>query len=136
MRQIQFYQAILEATDQLMMVNSSVYVMGLGVSDSKGVFGTTLGLKEKYKNRIIEMPISENGMTGVAIGSALMGMRPIMIHQRVDFILLALDQLINNAAKWYYMFRTPVPIVIRLFVIHLTSRIPKYSRPYCNDVCR
>ena len=105
MPEIKFSEAILQATDQLMETDPSVYIMGLGVPDPKGIFGTTNGLEKKFgSNRVLDMPTSENGMTGIAIGSALVGMRPIMTHQRVDFFLLALDQLINNAAKWHYMF--------------------------------
>ena len=88
-----------------MSADPMVYIMGLGVPDPKGIFGTTLGLKSKFgDDRILDMPVSENGMTGVAIGSAVTGMRPIMTHQRVDFMLLSLDQIVNNAAKWHYMF--------------------------------
>jgi pyruvate/2-oxoglutarate/acetoin dehydrogenase E1 component len=109
----------------------SVYIMGLGVPDPKGIFGTTLGLQEKYGvKRVLDMPTSENAMTGIAIGSALMGMRPIMTHQRVDFILLALDQLINNAAKWHYMFggTKSVPLVIRLIIGRGWGQGPQHSQ--------
>src|SRR5260370_317807 len=96
-REIKFSQAILEATEQCMSADPRVYVMGLGVTDPKGTFGTTLGLEAKFgPKRVMDMPTSENAMTGIAIGSALLGMRPIMTHQRVDFMLLALDQLVNN----------------------------------------
>jgi len=61
------------------------------------------------------MPASENAMTGVAIGASLNGIRPVMTHQWVDFFLLAMDQLVNNAAKSHYMFggKKSVPITIR-----------------------
>ena len=99
-REITFGEAIRESTDQCMGADPSVYIMGLGVPDPKGIFGTTVGLREKYgEKRVLDMPVSENGMTGIAIGSALRGMRPIMTHQRIDFMLLALDQIFNNAAK-------------------------------------
>jgi len=64
------------------------------------------------------MPVSENGLTGVCIGLALMGMRPILTHQRLDFSLLSFDQLVNNAAKWHYMFagQSSVPLVIRMII--------------------
>src|ERR1700722_14260768 len=124
-------QAILQATDQLMQIDSSVYVMGLGVPDPKGIFGTTTGLEKKYgSDRVLDMPTSENGMTGIAIGSALLGLRPIMTHQRVDFFLLALDQLINNAAKWHYMFggQMNVPLVIRLIIGRGWGQGPQHSQ--------
>ena len=96
-----------------------VYVMGLGVTDPKGIFGTTLGLEQKYgSKRVLDMPTSENGMTGIGIGSALLGRRPIMVHQRIDFLLLAMDQIINNGSNWHYMFggQGHIPLVIRAII--------------------
>ncbi len=104
-RTLKYYQAIQEALDLCMARDRSVYVLGLGAPDPKGIFGTTLGLREKHgEDRVLDMPTAENGMTGVAIGSALGGMRPVMAHQRMDFTLLAMDQIANQAAKWHYMF--------------------------------
>lgn len=130
-RQLKFFEAIREATDLCMAADERVYVMGLGVPDPKGIFGTTLGLAEKYgERRVMDMPTSENAMTGVAIGSALTGMRPILTHQRVDFALLSLDQIINNAAKWHYMFggRMKVPMVIRLVIGRGWGQGPQHSQ--------
>ncbi|MCB1085368.1 MAG: alpha-ketoacid dehydrogenase subunit beta [Chlamydiia bacterium] len=130
-RDLKFNQAILEATAQLLENDPSVYLMGLGVPDPKGTFGTTVGLQEKFgSNRVMDMPTSENAMTGIAIGSAIRGMRPIMTHQRVDFFLLALDQLINNAAKWHYMFgnQMTAPIVIRLVMGRGWGQGPQHSQ--------
>jgi len=130
-RQINFAQAILEATEQCMESDPSVYIMGLGVTDPKGIFGTTLGLEKKFgSERVLDMPVAENGMTGVAIGSALVGLRPILTHQRVDFMLLSLDQIINNAAKWHYMFggKMKVPLVIRLLVGRGWGQGPQHSQ--------
>lgn len=131
MREITYAKAILEATDQCLNDDPSVYIIGLGVTDPKGVFGTTVGLEKKYgTKRIMDMPVAENGMTGIIIGSAIHGMRPIMTHQRIDFMLLSLDQLINNAAKWHYMFggRMKVPIVIRLIVGRGWGQGPQHSQ--------
>ncbi len=130
-REIKYYEAILEATDQKMEQDKNVYVMGLGVPDPKGIFGTTSGLGAKYgPDRVMDMPTSENAMTGIAVGSAILGMRPIMTHQRVDFFLLALDQLINNAAKWHYMFgdQMSVPLVIRLIIGRGWGQGPQHSQ--------
>lgn len=118
-RQIKYHQAINEAIRQCMVKDVSVYLMGLGVPDPKGVFGSTVGLQEKFGNkRVMDMPLSENGMTGVAIGSALVGMRPIMTHQRIDFALPAMEQIVNQAANWHYAFggRMSVPLVIRMII--------------------
>lgn len=130
-RELNYAQAILEATDQCLAENPAVYIMGLGVPDPKGIFGTTLGLQDKHgEKRVLDMPVAENGMTGIAIGSALMGMRPIMTHQRIDFMLLSFDQIINNAAKWHYMFggQLKVPLVIRLLIGRGWGQGPQHSQ--------
>ncbi len=118
-RELKYFQAINEATDLCLGKDPSVYIMGLGVPDPKGIFGTTLGLQQKHgAKRVMDMPCSENAMTGIAIGSALVGMRPIMTHQRIDFALLAMEQIVNQAAKWHYMFggQKCVPLVIRMII--------------------
>ncbi len=118
-RELKYFQAVNEAIDLCMAKDAAVYMIGLGVPDPKGVFGTTLGLQPKYGSaRVMDMPLSENGMTGIAIGSALVGMRPIMTHQRIDFAVLAMEQIVNQAAKWHYMFggQMSVPMVIRMII--------------------
>ncbi|OGL41484.1 MAG: acetoin dehydrogenase [Candidatus Schekmanbacteria bacterium RIFCSPHIGHO2_02_FULL_38_11] len=131
MRELNYAQAILEATSQCLENAPSVYIMGLGVTDPKGIFGTTIGLEKKFgSKRVMDMPVAENGMTGVAIGSSLVGMRPIITHQRIDFMLLSLDQIINNAAKWHYMFggKMKVPLVIRLIIGRGWGQGPQHSQ--------
>lgn len=111
--------ALQEATWQAMEHDDRVIVIGEGVPDPKAIFGTTAGLQEKFGNdRVFDMPVAENGMTGVVIGAALAGMRPLLTHQRVDFALYSLDQIFNNAAKWRFMFaeQVRVPIVIRMVI--------------------
>jgi len=112
-------EALLEGTRQVMAEDERVIVIGEGVPDPKGIFGTTLGLRGEFGvDRVFDMPVAENGMTGVVIGAALAGMRPILTHQRLDFSLYSLDQIINNAAKWHFMFggQSSVPIVIRMMI--------------------
>ena len=88
-----------------MKKDKRVICFGLGATDPKHIFGTTNFLEEKFgSNRVFDTPTSENGMTGIGIGAALNGSIPVMIHQRLDFFLLAMDQLVNSAAKWKYMF--------------------------------
>ena len=130
-REIRFAEALREATDQCLADDPSVYLMGLGVPDPKGVFGTTLGLQKKHgPRRVMDMPTSENAMTGVAVGSAIAGMRPIMVHQRVDFFLLAFDQIVNHASKWLYMSagKTRVPMVVRLIIGRGWGQGPQHSQ--------
>ncbi len=130
-RELKFFQAINEAIDLCMAKDQTVYVMGLGVPDPKGIFGSTLSLQKKHGNkRVMDMPTSENGMTGVAIGSALVGMRPIITHQRIDFALLAMEQIVNQAAKWHYMFggQMSVPLVIRVIIGRGWGQGPQHSQ--------
>jgi pyruvate dehydrogenase E1 component beta subunit len=130
-RTLVYTEALREGMEAAMAADPRVYLMGLGVPDPKGIFGTTNGLQERFgAARVMDMPTAENGMTGVAIGSALVGMRPVMVHQRVDFVLLALDQIANNAAKWHYMFggRSSVPLVIRLIVGRGWGQGPQHSQ--------
>ena len=83
-------QAILEATDQFMEKDGNLVLIGEGINDPKGIFGTTSNLSKKYsKNRVIESPISENGITGIAIGLAINNFKVLLIHQRVEFALLS-----------------------------------------------
>jgi len=116
MRKITYSQAIREATEQAMKKDKNVFVIGQGVTSPWYVGDTTEGLfKEFGEKRVIDTPVSEAAVTGAAVGAAIAGGRPILIHPRMDFMLLAMDQIINQASNWYYMFggNLNVPIVIR-----------------------
>jgi len=118
-RVLPFTAAIREATDQEMARDSRVIVMGIGVDDPKAILGTTEGLLAKYGPlRIFDTPLSEDAMTGVAIGAALAGLRPIHVHIRMDFLMLTMNQLINVAAKTHYMYgkQEHVPLVVRAMI--------------------
>lgn len=130
-RSLKFSQAIKEAMDLCMAKDPSVFVMGLGVPDPMGLFGTATGLQEIYgPQRVMDMPASENAMTGVVIGAAITGMRPILTHQRVDFALLSMEQIVNQAANWHYMFggQMRVPIVIRMIIGRGWGQGPQHSQ--------
>lgn len=129
-RVLQFNEALLEATDQVMAEDTRVTLMGLGVTDPLGIFGTAKGLKTKYPARVIETPTAESGAMGVAIGSALVGMRPIVTHQRVEFSLLAIEQITNQAAKWHYMTGglMKIPLVVRLIIGRGWGQGPQHSQ--------
>jgi pyruvate/2-oxoglutarate/acetoin dehydrogenase E1 component len=118
-RRISYSEALHEATDQEMARDASVIVLGMGVDDFRGIYGTTKGLAQKYGlERVFDTPLSEDAMTGVAIGAALAGLRPIHVHIRMDFVLLAMNQLVNIAAKSRYMYggAVKVPIVVRSII--------------------
>ncbi len=126
-----FANEIRDGLDQALAEDPSVLVFGLGVPDPKGVFGTTLNLQEKYgEKRVFDMPTSENAMTGIAIGAALGGFKPVLTHQRLDFALLSMDQLVNNAAKWHFMFggQRNVPITIRMILGRGWGQGPTHSQ--------
>ncbi|MFA5147247.1 MAG: alpha-ketoacid dehydrogenase subunit beta [Candidatus Omnitrophota bacterium] len=114
-RKMAYSEAIREAFDQALANDPRVFLMGQGVDDPTGMFGTTLGLQKRYgEARVFDTPLAENGLTGVALGAALGGMRPVYLHNRPDFLLLAMDQIVNHASKWSYMFggAVKVPLVI------------------------
>ena len=130
-RTITYAQAVNEGLSQAMVMDDSVICYGLGTPDPKGVFGTTVGLQERFgEDRVFDMPAAENAMTGVAIGASLNGIRPVVTHQRMDFFLLAMDQLVNNAAKWHYMFggHQSVPITVRLIIGRGWGQGPTHSQ--------
>ena len=130
-RCITFTEAVREATLQSMERDDTILVMGLGATDPTGVFGTTLGLKERFGGeRVYDIPCSENAVTGVLVGLAISGFRPILSHQRADFMLMSMDQIINNSAKWNYMFggQVPVPIVIRTIIGRGWGQGPQHSQ--------
>jgi len=130
-RELTYVQAIQESLSIAMEQDPAVIFYGLGADDPKRIFGTTENLQERFgADRVFDMPASENAMTGVAIGAALNGIRPVMAHQRLDFFLLAMDQLVNNAAKWHYMFggKSSVPITIRLIIGQGWGQGPTHSQ--------
>ena len=118
-RVLSYVEAIREGTDQEMEGDPSVVVFGLDVDDPKAIQGTTRGLVEKYgPERIFGTPLSEEAMTGAAIGIALAGLRPVHVHIRMDFLMLAMNQLVNVAAKSRYMYggQVHVPMVVRCMI--------------------
>jgi pyruvate/2-oxoglutarate/acetoin dehydrogenase E1 component len=130
-RELSFIDAIREGTDQQMAADPSVILFGLGVDDPKAILGTTRGLAEKYgPARVFDTPLSEDAMTGVAIGAAMAGLRPIHVHIRMDFLLLAMNQLVNIAAKARYMYggQVSVPLVVRSIIGKSWGQGPQHSQ--------
>lgn len=115
-RRITYGQAVAEAMTQAMAMDESVITLGQGVDAAGYVYDTTKGLSERFsKERVIETPIAEAAMTGFALGAAITGLRPIIIHMRNDFLLVSMDQIVNHIAHWQKLFPTQrgVPLVIR-----------------------
>lgn len=118
-RIVSYAQALLETMDTAMATHSNVFLMGQGVDDFKGIFGSTTGLAAKYgSDRVFDVPLMEEGMTGIALGAALVGEYPVMTHIRADFAFLAMNQIVNLASKYSYMFGGIMrcPMLIRLVV--------------------
>jgi pyruvate dehydrogenase E1 component beta subunit len=114
-RTLTYSLAINEALHQMMERDSSVFLIGQGVKSPWYVGNTATGLLRKFgSGRVIDTPVSENAITGTAVGAALVGMRPVVVHPRVDFMMYAMDPVINEAANWHYMFggKSSVPVVI------------------------
>jgi pyruvate dehydrogenase E1 component beta subunit len=113
-RSLSFSLAINEALRQTMAEDPSVMVLGQGVKSPWYVGNTVRGLREEFGgNRVIDTPVSESAMTGAAVGAAMAGMRPVIVHPRMDFMVYALDAIVNEAANWHYMSggRAAVPVV-------------------------
>jgi len=114
-RRITYVESIREALVQSLRIDSQIFIMGQGVDDPSGMFGATLNLHKEFgSKRVFDTSLAEESLTGIAVGSAIGGMRPIYFHNRPDFLLLAMNQLVNHAAKWNYMFggAVSVPLVI------------------------
>ncbi|MHC4981650.1 MAG: alpha-ketoacid dehydrogenase subunit beta [Planctomycetota bacterium] len=115
-RSLSYAEAIREAMAQLLASDPRVFVIGQGLWSPWYVGASMKDLDRDFgRDRIIDSPVSENATTGAAVGAALAGMRPIMVHPRMDFMLLAMDPIVNQAANWSYLFagQVSVPIVIR-----------------------
>src|ERR1700731_2690383 len=118
-RLLSYVDAVREATDLEMARDPAVILFGLDVDDPRAIQGTTRGLVEKYgPERVFGTPLSEDAMSGAAVGMALAGLRPIHIHIRMDFLMLAMNQLVNVAAKSRYMYggQVSVPLVVRAMI--------------------
>ena len=116
---ITYVEAIRLAQQQVLASNDKTFILGLGSSDPKGMFGTNLGLVEEFgSQRVMDAPLSENALTGVSIGMAAMGYKPILVHHRLDFTLTAFEQMVNQAAKWFFNSggKSNLPFLIRMVV--------------------
>jgi acetoin:2,6-dichlorophenolindophenol oxidoreductase subunit beta len=130
-----FAELINKTFIDLMKRDKTIICYGLGIDDPKSIFGTTKDLANLFgSERVFDTPTSENCMTGVGVGLALNGFKPIMVHQRMDFFLYAFDQLVNNAAKWNFMFgkKTNMPFTIRLIVGRGWGQGPTHSQSFHN----
>lgn len=130
-RELTYAAAIREGFAVALERDPRVLLMGLGVPDPKGFFGTTTDLHKQFgADRVMDMPCAENGMSGVMLGAALNGLRPVLNHQRLDFALLSMDPICTQAAKWSYMFggAMKMPIVFRMILGRGWGQGPQHSQ--------
>ncbi len=130
-RQLSYAKAILEATDQAMSLCPDVVVLGQLVDTQSGIFGTTTGLVDKYgSERVQDFPVSENLMTATAMGAALTGLRPVLCHQRLDFMVYSLDAIVNWLSLWRFKsdMKSAMPVTIRTIVGKGWGQGPQHSK--------
>jgi acetoin:2,6-dichlorophenolindophenol oxidoreductase subunit beta len=118
-RQVTYAEAIREGFAQMLETDPRVFVMGQGVWSPWYVGTSMKDLDRKFgRGRVLDTPVSEAATTGAAIGAALAGMRPVVIHPRMDFMLLAVEQIVGQASNWHYMFggKMSVPVTFRALI--------------------
>jgi acetoin:2,6-dichlorophenolindophenol oxidoreductase subunit beta len=126
-----YAEAINQGLSQAMEIDDRVFVVGQLVDYKPGVFGTTTGLVEKFgPGRVHDFPVAESVMTAVAIGAALVGMRPVLIHHRLDFMLYSMDAIVNWLSLWRFKSNndTGLPVVIRAIVGKGWGQGPQHSK--------
>jgi 2-oxoisovalerate dehydrogenase E1 component len=111
---ITYVEAIHQALAEELERDESVILMGQDIADFEGAFRVTRGLHARWPERVRDTPIAESGTIGIAVGAALLGFRPIVEMQFADFVTCGFNQLINVAAKLFYRWEVPCPIVVRL----------------------
>ena len=120
MRGLTYVQALSEGLCQAMERDPSIFITGIAVDYPSGIFGSTSEAARRFgPSRVFDAPAMENALTGIAIGAAAMGKRPVITHPRNDFMFLSFDNLINLAAKWRYMFNGRagnMPVVVRAVI--------------------
>jgi len=97
---MKYREAIADAMVAALQDDPKCLVLGEGVTDPKGVFGTTLEASQRFPDRVMETPISENMITGACLGLALEGWKPIFVHARCDLLMLSMEHLVNTIAQW------------------------------------
>lgn len=129
--EISFGEALNQGLRQAMEMSDSVVVLGQLVDYGPGVFGSTTGLVERFgPARVRDFPVSESAMTAIAIGAAVVGLRPVLVHQRLDFMLYSMDAIVNWMALWRFKSnaQSTLPVVIRAIVGRGWGQGPQHSK--------
>ncbi|OCX53929.1 hypothetical protein BEL04_06520 [Mucilaginibacter sp. PPCGB 2223] len=127
-----FVEALREGHLYQLENNDSTYIIGLGVNYANGADGSTKGLAELYPDRVLDVPVSELSFTGMAVGMASQGLRPIVHHGRIEFAMLAFDQIFTQASRWDYMFggNYPCPVALRICIGRQWGNGPQHTANY------
>lgn len=126
-----FGQALHAATRQAMELDPGVFVYGPSVDGKAGVFGTTTGLADRFgARRVFDTPVSEQALTALAAGAALSGLRPVLVHHRLDFMLYTMDQLVNWISLWHFKSagKSRMPLTIRTIVGKGWGQGPQHAK--------
>lgn len=129
--EISFGEALNQGLRQAMELSDTVVVLGQLVDYSPGVFGSTTGLVERFgPARVRDFPVSESAMTATAIGAAVVGMRPVVVHHRLDFMLYSMDAIVNWMSLWRFKSNTQstLPVVIRAIIGRGWGQGPQHSK--------
>lgn len=131
MRTLTYAQAVNEALAQALELSADVFVVGQLVDSKPGVFGTTTGLIDRFgPDRVQDFPVAESLMTSAAMGAALTGMRPVVIHHRLDFMIYSLDAIVNWLALWRFKSngKSHLPVTIRAVIGKGWGQGPQHSK--------
>ncbi len=128
---LNYSQAINAGMRQAMELDEEVFVYGIGVTKKKYIFGTTSGLLERFgEKRVFDAPDSEQALTALAAGAANAGLRPVLIHQRMDFMLYTMDQIVNWISLWHFKSAgtSKMPLTIRSIVGKGWGQGPQHAK--------
>jgi pyruvate dehydrogenase E1 component beta subunit len=130
-RQISYSQALNETFHDVLKRHKEVFMIGQGITSPWYVGTTTKGLIDRFgPQRVIDSPVSENAVTGIAAGAAMAGARPIVVHPRMDFMHYAMDQIVNHIAQWSFMFngRVRVPVIMWAIINRAGEQAAQHSQ--------
>jgi pyruvate dehydrogenase E1 component beta subunit len=131
MRKISYALAVNEALTQALEMSPEVFIVGQLVDSKPGVFGTTAGLIDRFgPERVQDFPVAESLMTSAAMGAALAGMRPVVVHHRLDFMLYSFDAIVNWLALWRFKSngQSHLPVTIRTVIGRGWGQGPQHSK--------
>jgi pyruvate/2-oxoglutarate/acetoin dehydrogenase E1 component len=126
---MKYREVMAHALAEALQKDPSTLILGEGVADPKGIFGTTLEAHKRFPDRVIEIPLSENMISGACLGMALEGLKPILVHARCELIMPAMEHMVNTLPKWRTIHRgKEIPVVIRALVGRGWGQGPNHSQ--------